>query len=377
MILAGPLITRASFLYAAVTTVLQSATLKTLSQNDLSSSPPSFLSSPIDSSSVTTNYFAINPKNHEYSYSSSYDSIPNESMTEKLQGITEGEYQKMIQLGANIVRNQISQVIQSDPTVAGSLLRLSFHDAATRDTEKGIGGPNGSIIYEIDDRNENRGLSKPMSIVRSIATEVYGLDISLADTIALAGAAAVECSGGPYIGIKLGRPDVEIADPAKLSKPIQGETDRSKVETTLPGAGLDSDGLRLYFNRLGFSEAEWVALCGAHDLGRHVTLLGMPKSCLKKLTRECLEDAPVSLPFVTQNPDTFSNLYFQKLLDWNDQNVKLGEVQFIPTDVSLVVDEGLRKYVERFAENQVDFFQTFTTAYQKLVDVSATSSERY
>jgi len=67
----------------------------------------------------------------------------------------------------------------------------------------------------------------------------------------------------------------------------------------MPSAGLDSDGLRLYFGALGLSEMELVALCGAH-----VTLLDMPKSCLKELTQECLEDAPVLMPFINEDPDS-------------------------------------------------------------------------
>ena len=122
---------------------------------------------------------------------------------------------------------------------------------------------------------------------------------------------------------------------------------------------------------------EFVALCGAHDLGRHVTLLHMPKHCLKNLTRECLENAPVLMPFVAANPDTFSNTYFQKLLKWYERKVTLGEVAFIPTDVDLVIDSGLRRYVKQFADDERLFFSTFTVAYQKLVDPGATSENRY
>ena len=89
----------------------------------------------------------------------------------------------------------------------------------------------------------------------------------------------------------------------------------------------------------GLTEQELVALSGAHDLGRHVTLLDMPKACLKNLTRTCLEDAPVLIPFVTADPDTLSNRYFQTLLRWNDREIEYGEALFIPTDVAMVVDE--------------------------------------
>ena len=150
---------------------------------------------------------------------------------------------------------------------------------------------------------------------------------------------------------------------------LKQSTDRSLVDRTMPSAGLDSDGIRLYFGALGLSEMELVALCGAHDLGRHVTLIGMQKSCLKDLTRACLEDAPVLMPFISEDPDGFSNTYFQKLLLWYDRSIMPGEVAFIPTDVDLVVDEGLREYVELFANDKQLFYTTFTTAYQKLVDV--------
>ena len=36
------------------------------------------------------------------------------------------------------------------------------------------------------------------------------------------------------------------------------------------------------------------------------------------------------------------------LLLWNQRDIQLGDVAFIPTDVALVVDPGLRKHVQRF-----------------------------
>ena len=140
---------------------------------------------------------------------------------------------------------------------------------------------------------------------------------------------------------------------------------------------LDSDGLRLYFRRLGLSDPEFVALSGAYGLGRHVSLFGMSKPCLKKLTRSCLEDAPVALPFVASGADMFDNSYFQYLLRWYDRDVEVGDVAFIPTDVALAVDGGLRRHVRRFAADKDSYFRTFTRAYQKLVDTTATTIDRY
>ena len=307
----------------------------------------------------------------------------------------------LLQSCSERVRNDVRSTLHSDPTLAGSLLRLAFHDAGTTEyihndnnnnrSMYHVGGPNGSVVYELD-WSENRGLAKPLHAVQQIyETEQKRITttssdndddllLSLADMIALAGATAVEFAGGPTIPIRLGRIDVMEADARMRHHPLNNkkQSKRSLVETTLPSAGLDSDGLRLYFHSLGLTDEEFVALCGAHDLGRHVSLLGMSKPCLKNLTRECLENAPILLPFIAaDDPDRFSNTYFQQLLLWNDRTIEMGSAYFIPTDVDLVVDKGLRKYTTRFAKNQPYFFQVFKTAYQKIVDVGTTSTLRY
>mmetsp|Transcript_24107 Transcript_24107/g.66820 ORF Transcript_24107/g.66820 Transcript_24107/m.66820 type:complete len:231 (+) Transcript_24107:184-876(+) len=169
--------------------------------------------------------------------------------------------------------------------------------------------------------------------------------------------------GGPQIPLRLGRTDQDFADDYYLETPLQGQSIRSKVTKAMP-----SDGLRLYFGRLGLSEREWVALCGIHGLGRHVSLLGMDKTCLRNLTRPCLENAPVLLPFVTSSVGTFSNAYFVDLLRWNARQVKLGEVAFLPTDVALVVDAGLRNQVVVLARDSHLYAATVRRAFQKLVE---------
>ena len=281
---------------------------------------------------------------------------------------------------SSLVRRSTADCLQKDPTLAGGILRLAFHDAATVECDRGgtyTGGPNGSIKYEVG-WSENRGISRPLSVLEDIHDSVgERVGLSLADCIALAGAESVAFAGGPRIPIKLGRVDTMKSDARKRRKALRQSTDRSLVETTLPSAGLDSDGLRLYFGALGFTESELVALCGAHDLGRHVTLLDMDKGCLKNLTRDCLENAPTLMPFVTDEPDKLSNTYFKKLLLWNEQKITLGEVAFIPTDVDLVVDEGLRVYVQDFARDEQLFFSTFKTAYQKLVDIGLDGDDIY
>jgi catalase (peroxidase I) len=225
--------------------------------------------------------------------------------------------------------------------------------------------------------NTNSDSSNNVDATTTSLSQISCRSLSFADTLAVSGAAAVEAARGPRIEIQMGRQDVCSADNRFLDEPIQSMGGRSVVSTSLPSAGLDSLGLRNYFKRLGLTEPELVALSGAHDLGRHVTLTGMPKVCLRNLTRTCLEDAPVLAPFITEDPDTLSNRYFQTMLRWNDKDIEFGEAAFIPTDVALVVDNGLKKHVVAFAKDEQLFFRKFRTAYQKLVDSTATTRSRF
>lgn len=264
---------------------------------------------------------------------------------------------------AEQLRQAVFAAVAADATVAGALLRLAFHDAVRR-ADGQTRGADGSIQYEIPDA-ENVRLGRPLALVMAMKPD----GLSVADAVAVAGAAAVEASGGPRIAIGLGRLDASAAAPATLERPIQqpGDEARDVVKRTLPEPGLSTVGLRRYFRRVGLSDQELVALMGAHTLGRHNTLLNMTKACLRNLTRECLETAPVRAPFEARTPDAFDNSYYSLLLAWDDRSLERGEANFIPTDVALVLDASFRRHVVAFARSEPLFRTTFARAYAKLV----------
>mmetsp|Transcript_2084 Transcript_2084/g.2900 ORF Transcript_2084/g.2900 Transcript_2084/m.2900 type:complete len:116 (+) Transcript_2084:192-539(+) len=110
---------------------------------------------------------------------------------------------------------------------------------------------------------------------------------------------------------------------------------------------------------------------GAHTLGRFTSLLGVPKECLKGLNGKWEACLPFGqrLPFVSQDPDRFSNTYYKWLLRWNVRDIQSGDVHFLPTDVVLVVDADFQKQVRRFAEDEALFFKSFARAYSRMVSL--------
>ena len=319
------------------------------------------------------------------------------------------------------LEQRLSRLLAADPALAGTFLRLAFHDSVTRDGD--TGGPNGSIrLQEELSLRDNRHLDIAVTALNELLSDSRTVTtmsttrtplverLSFADAVVVAGAVAVTWAGGPQITVDLGRSDAATPDPELLrpfsglggspKEPLPSPGNRSAVATALPSAGLDSDGLRNFFRgtasdtvdlptdhrRFGLSDREIVALCGAHTLGRHASLLGVSKECLKNLTDSCIETGK-RLPFVgdSQEPvtemspgrmsaDVFDNSYFVRLLQWNNRQLARGAANFIPTDVVLVVDFEFRRIVEEFAQDEDAFFREFAAVYRHVTAPASSAS---
>ena len=102
--------------------------------------------------------------------------------------------------------DRVEQLLLSEPSLAGTLLRCAFHDCVTRDG--GVGGSNGSLRWELSSR-ENRHIDVGIAALVTIYDAVDG---SFADLIAAAGAVAVTQSGGPQITARdLGQGRIDAA----------------------------------------------------------------------------------------------------------------------------------------------------------------------
>lgn len=149
---------------------------------------------------------------------------------------------------AKELRELIAKAVVRDPTIAGTLLRLAFHDSFTMDPATRRGGANGSIRLETA-RGENFGLARAVDVLRPLQ-ELTAL--SWGDVVAIGGAQAVESTGGPRINVRLGRENATVEDPGNI----------------LPKPDLVVSELRDLFGPRGFDDRDIVALSGAHTLGR-------------------------------------------------------------------------------------------------------------
>jgi hypothetical protein len=173
--------------------------------------------------------------------------------------------------------------------------------------------------------------------------------VSTADIWAMAGAVAVEVTGGPEVDIRMGRTD-------KAS-----EAEGVPPNGRLPDASQGAAHLREVFNRMGFNDRDIVALSGGHTLGRcHKVRSGF--------------DGPW-----TANPLKFDNSYFTNLkdLEWTVRAWD-GPTQYedpskkfmmLPTDVALKTDPAFAPIVAEYAADQAAFFRDFSSAYGRLLSL--------
>lgn len=270
-----------------------------------------------------------------------------------------------------VVKNSINQALQSDPTLAGPLLRMHFHDCF-------IQGCDASIL--IDSTKDNtaekdspanlslRGYEILDDIKEKLEQQCPGI-VSCADIVAMAARDVVFFSGGPVYDIPKGRKDGR----------------RSKIEDTinLPSPFLNSSGLINMFAQRGFSTQDLVALSGAHTLGvarcssfkgrlskfdsTHEVDPTLDTNFMKTLSRTCNAGDNAEQAF-DRTRNTFDNDYFNALK--NKAGVLLSDQTLYD------VNPKTRAVVNSYAFNQAMFFLDFQQAMLKmsLLDVKQGSN---
>lgn len=165
------------------------------------------------------------------------------------------------------VKDAIISLIEKDAEIRndgtalyGTMIRLAWHAAGTYSCIDKNGGSNGALQrFEPEcSWGANAGLKLARDQLESIKQQFPNL--SYADLYTYAGIVAVEATGGPTVPFRTGRTDA-----------TDGST--SPPDGRLPDADKGSfantaQHIRDIFYRMGFTDAEIVALLGAHAVGR-------------------------------------------------------------------------------------------------------------
>ncbi|KAL1511352.1 hypothetical protein AB1Y20_006155 [Prymnesium parvum] len=258
------------------------------------------------------------------------------------------------------------------------LLRLAWHDAGTFDASlrswPRCGGANGSIRFEDELAHPaNAGLHRALALLRPFKLRFAA--VSWADLIQLAAAAAVECCAGPRIPLRVGR--VDTTSPSQC--PADGLLPAPRPP--FPDGSADAPShVRRVFRRMGFGDAETVALLGAHTIGRAFA----ERSGVTACAQAAGEGTPYTAASARVRADggegvgtpggqswctrwlTFDNEYY-KYLERGPQPGLL----WLPTDAALHEDEAFRPHFERYARDQAAFFEDYARAHARLSELGS------
>ncbi|XP_040377628.1 peroxidase 54-like [Oryza brachyantha] len=248
------------------------------------------------------------------------------------------------------VRRVIQEARVANPRAPASLLRLHFHDCFVNGCDGSVLLDNAGAMQSEKNAPPNNGSARGFDVVDTIKAALENACpgvVSCADILALAAEISVELSGGPSWNVVLGRRD--------------GTTANFDGASELPGPRDAVGLLRQKFSDLGLDDTDFVALQGAHTIGR--------AQC--RLLRQC---CPASEPESTTlrnldppTPDAFDNSFYANIvrnrgLLQSDQGMLSAPGGAAATTAPIVV---------RFAGSQDDFFQSFATAMIKMGNIGS------
>ncbi|XP_077229089.1 peroxidase superfamily protein [Tasmannia lanceolata] len=267
------------------------------------------------------------------------------------------------------VSSVTAQQFRQSPVSGPATIRLFFHDCFVEGCDASIllSSKPGSTVEAEKDAYDNKNLAveaydsvkKAKELVESKCPGV----VSCADILALAARDFVHLAGGPYYPVKKGRRDgrVSIA---------------SGVKPNLPRANSTIDELLKLFASKGLSQADLVALSGAHTIGfshcdqfvsRLYDFHGTKKPdpyidprLLKALQMSCPHfggNVDVVAPFDVTTPFAFDHMYYGNL------EAKLG---LLATDQGLFLDPRTRPLVQALGKDKAQFFQAFSLGMEKM-----------
>ncbi|XP_078443183.1 peroxidase superfamily protein isoform X2 [Wolffia australiana] len=250
-----------------------------------------------------------------------------------------------------------------DPSLPGKLLRLLFHDCM-------VEGCDGSVLVQGEGAERSSPASSTLGGFQAVEAAKRLVElfcpatVSCADILVLAARDAVEMTGGPSIGVPLGRRDGRISLSSSVLPNI--------IDTT-----FTLDEMLDHFKSKGLSLDDLVVLSGAHTLGRaHCGAFSerfdqsddgtwrpadpsMDRAFAAGLARRCSGDdsGNVTVGIEPVTPAVFDNQYYRNLL------VGRG---LLGSDSQLSADPRTKKLVLSLAHDQAQFFRLWEQSFLRL-----------
>ncbi len=211
---------------------------------------------------------------------------------------------------------------QMTKTIAPIILRMVFHDVMSGGNISSSFRDEERLEWELQ-KAENQNLEQGAEFIKTIKRLIKEEPYSYRDILYLAGAVAVEITGGPYINVVV--PSFQDKNFYEIGIPDREETFESYYKK---------------FFQLNFTKREVVAIMGAHTLGK-------------------AEDVSF-----TEDLFEFTNTYYKRFLQ---KGMREGLHPLFKTDWELLKDEETRSYIELYAIDEEEFFEDFKKAYLKLI----------
>ncbi|KAI4339143.1 hypothetical protein MLD38_024114 [Melastoma candidum] len=257
----------------------------------------------------------------------------------------------------------VRSAIQKEARMGASLLRLFFHDCF-------VNGCDGSLLLDdtptftgeknaAPNQNSVRGFNVIDQIKAAVERECPGI-VSCADVLAITARDSVHLLGGPYWDVKLGRRDARTASQAAANNSIPP-----------PTSNLNQ--LISFFQNVGLSARDMVALSGSHTIGqarctnfraRVYNETNVDASFAQTRKNICPRPNGVGdnnlAPLDQQTPSFFDNNYYKNLLQ------KKG---LLHSDQQLYNGGSTDSLVKTYGNSQSTFVNDFVNGMIKMGDI--------
>ncbi|KAF8712672.1 hypothetical protein HU200_028432 [Digitaria exilis] len=258
------------------------------------------------------------------------------------------------------VRSVVADALMKDPTLAGSLLRLHFHDCFVQ-------GCDASVLIDSTDDNKaekDAGANKSLRgfevidrVKEAVESHCPGI-VSCADILALVARDAVAMARGPYYFVPLGRRDG--------TRSVASDT-----FTTLPPPLGNVTLLAQMFAGVGLDLKDMVALSGGHTLGiAHCAnfkarvqneLDTLDATLATSLGSVCSKGGDAGTAPFDRTSTRFDAVYYREL------QAKRG---LLSSDQVLFEDPATKDMVNAFSMNPYYFFQAFQQGMLKMGQIN-------